>query len=299
MSQKSEEKLDPQFNVEDASRVAVEVAEGTVNVLIDKEGNSAVEKIPEGITDEQKPEFLSRVNTSLQNALLKAQETRKHQNETEQELENLRKFKQEVEPKLKKLEESKQKDIVPSQGATTYKNALYAEMKKEGVDITDPLAVEEFMATPKFIDIQSNAYDKVNEALIAKAQNLSQETGMQLQKKQDIINACSADPNSQFNPSDVIATAKAKGIYNNPNFSAKEIYELHKTLHPTRRIDKHLNMIDALKVKPPVILKTGTVATSLRLTPLAELSKDEAKVVLADETDPRTIEFNKGYKRKF
>jgi len=244
---------------------------------------------------------VAKVNDSLKQTLIKAQDVRKKQNEHETEFARLQKF--ETENKLKLKEYAKtinelKHDPAPEKPITSYKDALYVEMKKRGVDINDSVAIEEFMGTTDYIDAQSDATTAVNKANTIQAGRANQETGILLQKEQRISNICVSDPKSNFNPSDVIATAKAKGIYNNPNWNAQDLYNLHVSLHPKRQIHKQLNMIDERKVKAPFILKSGTATSSLNLKPLTELNKEEAKKVLMDKTDPRTIEFNKEYRKK-
>ncbi len=296
LEKKIEEKLNPQINLEDARRVSVEVDGKPIEVIIDKNGNSAIEALPEGITEETKPDFLGKVNDSLQNALIKTQETRKKQNLQDGEFEDLKKFKEDATKKMKgyaktilELKDDKaEKQVITD---ITYKDAIYAEMKERGIDIKDSEAVEDFMATPDYIDAQSNANLVINKANAVIAERQSQSIGITLQKEQQISSLCIVD---NLVASDVIATAKAKGVYNNPNFSAQDMINLHKHLHPQRQLHRTLNTIEEIKVNTPFVLPQGSSA-HLGLTPLLELTKEEAKIVLADKKDPRTIEFRKTY----
>lgn len=293
----TEETVNNEIKVDYVEETKTNIDGKEVLVNFDKDGNTYIDEIPEGVENED--EFLEKIQrdskvVELGRTLSKYKQKRTEQNLAEKENETLKRERQELQDKYnqsqKALEEFQQKAVNRKYAEsgmkheTAYNKKLREILQVESEKEIDDISLDEPGIYRK-AQAKANAY--ANEQVL----RLQEKQNTLLFQKQNKINELNAivRADNRFEPNEVIKFGDALGV---SHWSAKDIYDYYKTKHSSQNLVDNENFLNAKRMSKTRILKPSR--TSRNTGSLENMLLKEAQILIKNNpTDPRVIAYRK------
>ncbi|MBC8486561.1 MAG: hypothetical protein H8D45_11030 [Bacteroidetes bacterium] len=297
-------------NIEVVERTTAEVEGKKVELAFDENGKPYVEKLPEGITEDEASDYLEKVGADkkvieLGNTISKYKTARTEQNNVLKDNERLKRENDEWSKKYQSLEQFRKQQT--EQQAEQQKNVIDEDqvwkdtvegLKNIGIDVTDDDEIIDALNTVQGKKIEQKSRLKYDQMVIQS--NLKQNIDIVMQSTKSTLRneklkelAKSGD----LKVTDVLAFQEASRLSHLP---PERVIKYYKAEHGKSNLSKQINDLEDKKLRIPIYIGGGDRKTEKKIVgdPFAGMSQSEITTLVRDNpNDPRVLKYREMYPR--